>query len=70
MSYLVDINWDAEAAVWYAVCDDIPLALECGSFDALIERVKIAAKEILELNDDSQQPAQLCIKSTRLEKIA
>ena len=50
MSYLVDINWDAEAAVWYAVCDDIPLALESGSFDALIERVKIAAKEILELN--------------------
>ena len=70
MSYLVDINWDAEAAVWYAVCDDIPLALESGSFDALIERVKIAAKEILELNDDTQKSAQLCIKSTRLEKIA
>ena len=70
MSYIVDINWDEEAAVWYAVCDDIPLALESGSFDALIERVKIAAKEILELNNEAQPSTQLCIKSTRLEKIA
>ena len=70
MNYLIDINWDSEAAVWYAVCDDIPLALESGSFDALIERVKIVTKEILELNNNAQQPTQLCIKSTRLEKIA
>lgn len=70
MNYLIDINWDSEAAVWYAVCDDIPLALESGSFDALIERVKVVTKEILELNNNAQQPTQLCIKSTRLEKIA
>ena len=70
MSFLIDINWDEEAAVWYAVCDDIPIALESGSFDALIERVKTTAKEILELNYGTEQPTQLCIKSTRLEKIA
>ena len=70
MSYVVNINWDEEAAVWYAVCDEIPLALESGSFDALIERVKIVAREILELNNNDINPTQLCIKSTRLEKIA
>ena len=70
MSYIININWDAEAAVWYAVCDEIPLALESGSFDALIERIKMAAKEILEINNKAEQPTQLCIKSTRLEKIA
>ena len=50
MSYQIDVNWDEEAGVWCAVCDEIPVALESNSFDALIERVKIAAYEILELN--------------------
>jgi hypothetical protein len=70
MSYVVEVSWDDEAAVWYAVCDEIPLAIESGSFDALIERIKIVSREILELNSESNQTAQLCIKSTRMEKIA
>ena len=48
--YVIDVTWDKEAAVWYAVCDDIPIALESGSFDALVERVKVAAPELLKLN--------------------
>jgi hypothetical protein len=44
------MTWDNDAAVWCAVCDDIPVALESGSFDALVERIKIAAPEILQLN--------------------
>jgi len=48
--YTISMSWDKSAAVWYAVCDEIPLALESGSFDALIERVKIATPELLELN--------------------
>ena len=50
IEYVIEINWDNEAAVWYAVNDDIPIVLESGSFDALVERVKIAVPEILELN--------------------
>ena len=50
MDYIVDVNWDEEAGVWYAICDEIPLALESDSFDALIEKAKIVAQEILELN--------------------
>ena len=50
MEHFVDIRWDDEARVWYAVCDSIPLALESGSFDALLERVKNVAPEILAEN--------------------
>ena len=48
--YDVTIFWDSEAHVWVAVADDIPLTLESKSFDALVERVKVATPEILEMN--------------------
>ncbi|MCL2227674.1 MAG: DUF1902 domain-containing protein [Oscillospiraceae bacterium] len=48
--YLISINWDCHGKVWCAVSDKIPLALESDSFDALLERVKKAAPEIIELN--------------------
>ena len=49
--YIVNFVWDDEAAVWIASSDDIPgLILESGSLDALIERVRYAAPELLELN--------------------
>ena len=51
MEYTVDFLWDNEAQVWIATSDDIPgLVLEGGSFDALLERVKCTAPEILSLN--------------------
>ena len=48
--YLVSINWDCHGEVWCAVSENIPLALECASFDALLERVKTAGMELLALN--------------------
>ena len=48
--YIVSLKWDDEANVWIAVCDDIPLALESASLDELINRVRVAAPEIIELN--------------------
>ena len=50
IEYIVKMSWDSEALVWYAICDDIPIALESGSFDALVERVKTAAPELLRMN--------------------
>ena len=70
MNYDVDVNWDEEAGVWYAICDDIPLALECNSFDALIERVKVAAQEILILNGKMDGNIHLCFKTAHKERIA
>lgn len=51
MSYRINIVWDEEAAVWIATSQDVPgLVLESGSFNTLLERVRLAVPELLELN--------------------
>ena len=63
--------WDDEAAVWIATSDDIPgLVLESGSFDALIERVKYAAPELIELNCSKEPYYNISFLSERHEKVA
>ena len=48
--YMIVLTWDDEARVWIAESEDIPgLILEAKSVDALIEEVKPAAPELLEL---------------------
>ena len=64
--YKINITWDNEADVWIAISDDIPLALESDSFDALINKIKIIAPEILALNSKNYTPTSLLIKSERL----
>lgn len=60
MEYTVDFMWDEEANVWVATSNDIPgLVLEGGSIDALFERVKYAAPEILSLNGAPKAKALL-----------
>jgi predicted RNase H-like HicB family nuclease len=52
MEYKILLTWDEEAYVWMATSEDVPgLALESGSLDALIERVKFAIPDLLELKD-------------------
>ena len=49
--YEVLLSWDEEAYVWTATSENLPgLVMESGSADALMERVKYAAPELLELN--------------------
>ena len=48
--YIISMTWDSNAAVWCAVNDEIPIALESGSFDALVERIKAAVPELLIMN--------------------
>ena len=51
LEYTVRFDWDADAAVWVATSEDIPgLVLESGSIDALIERVRFAVPELIELD--------------------
>lgn len=69
MEYIIDFRWDNDAGVWTAICDAIPLALESNSFDALIDRVKVCAAEILDINN-SGTPVKLCMKTERWENIA
>ena len=52
MECKVFLTWDNEAYVWLASSDDVPgLTLESGSLDALMERVKFAIPDLLELKD-------------------
>ena len=67
--YKVDLFWDDEANVWVANCEEIPLALEDGSLDKLIYRVKLAAPEIIELNNLPKYDS-LVMNLNQREKIA
>lgn len=54
MRYKIKFVWDNDAAVWIATSDDVPgLVLESDSFDALVERVRYAVPELIELNGAS-----------------
>jgi hypothetical protein len=53
--YMIEFKWDDDAGVWYAINDDIPIAMEAGSLDVLMERVKQAIPEILEMNGKARQ---------------
>lgn len=58
MNYTVLFTWDEEAILWVATSPDIVgLVLESESLDNLMQRVKEAAPELLELN--SQKPAKI-----------
>lgn len=70
MEYIVKLVWDPDASVWVATSEDIPgLVLESGSFDALLERVRFAAPELLKLNN-AKHPVALSFQAERLERIA
>ena len=61
MECIVKLLWDPEAAVWIATSDDIQgLVLESGSLDALIERVRFAAPEILALKNNGYKELSIC----------
>lgn len=56
MEYEVHFIWDSEVSVWIAESKDIPgLVLEGGSLEALMERVRYAAPELLDLNSAKEQ---------------
>ncbi len=71
MSMLIKVIWDPDAAVWVAESEDVPgLVLESGSFDALIERLRYAVPEMLELNGTKTDHLQMRFVSERLEQVA
>lgn len=51
MNIAINVKWDSEASVYYAVCDELGLGLEDESYDKLIRRVEDAVPELLELNN-------------------
>ena len=71
MKCRVKLIWDEEAQVWIATSDDVPgLILESGSYDALVEKVKFAIPELLELNNRKSSFYDLLLTSERHEMVA
>ena len=55
MNYTVLFTWDEEASVWVATSPDVTgLVLESESLDSLMNRVKDAVPELLELNSQNR----------------
>ena len=70
VEYIVTLSWDDEASVWIAENDEIPIALESPSLDTLMERVRAAAPELLELNDRNHGNLFLLFKMERQTLVA
>jgi hypothetical protein len=68
--YTVVLSWDDEAYKWYAIEKDIPIMLEHTSLDTLIERVKLAAPELLELNGKPHNNIRLHFKADQVAVLA
>ncbi len=70
MSYRINFVWDNEAAVWVATSQDVPgLVLESGSFDALLERVRYAVPELIELNGEKPTNLKLTYLTEREDQV-
>ena len=70
MSYRINLVWDNEAAVWVATSQDVPgLVLESGSFDALLERVRYAVPELIELNGEKPTNLKLTYLTEREDQV-
>jgi predicted RNase H-like HicB family nuclease len=54
VTYHVEADWDAEAAVWVATSEDVPgLATEAGTIESLTDKLKVMIPELLEANGTS-----------------
>ena len=70
MNYKIKFHWDSDAKVWIATCQDVPgLILESDSFDTLLERVRIAIPELLELNNKKQSEYNLIFETIRTDRV-
>ena len=64
----VKLVWDD--GIWYTKADEeLGLVLESGSFDALIERVRMAVPEMLEMNCGYRGEIQLSFEVERVDNL-
>ena len=64
----VKLVWDD--GIWYTKADEeLGLVLESGSFDALVERVRMAVPEMLELNCGYTGEIELSFEVERVDNL-
>ncbi|MCL2519901.1 MAG: DUF1902 domain-containing protein [Spirochaetaceae bacterium] len=69
MNFTIDVKWDEETERWCASNDELPVAADSNSYDALIEKVKVIAYEMLEDNHNGAK-ANLFFVSGRVEALS
>lgn len=70
MDCKIFLYWDDESDRWYTKTDDVPgMALDSGSFDALIEKVRLITPDMLEANLGYQGPVRFSFIAERHETI-
>jgi len=70
MECTVKLIWDIETDRWHSETDsNLRLTLEAASFDALVERIRVAAPEMLELNCGYKGPIKLVFEAERMETL-
>ncbi|HEV2897864.1 MAG TPA: DUF1902 domain-containing protein [Pseudaminobacter sp.] len=62
MKLVVDVRWDDEASVWYAVSrGKVGLATESESLDSLRERILLVLPDLLDLKDVADLDIELVV---------
>ena len=70
MDFVIKMVWDDDVRKWAAIGSaGMGLVLESDSFDVLIERVKLAAPEMIELNLSYKGPINLFFISERMDHL-
>jgi hypothetical protein len=66
IEYTILLTWDDEAQVWVVINDEIPIALNSASLDELMERVRRAVPEMLEMNGKPYEGIPIHFKADRI----
>ena len=70
MDFFIKMIWDEEEKRWTAIgSEGMGLVLESDSFDTLVDRVKLAAPEMIELNFNYKGPIILHFITDRTDHI-
>jgi hypothetical protein len=70
MECTVKLIWDKDSDRWHSETDsNLRLTLEAASFDVLVERIRVAAPEMLELNCGYKGPIHIRYKVERIETL-
>jgi len=69
-TYKIDFLWDNEAHVWIATSKDVQgLVLEHDSFDILVDKVRLAVPELLELQGVLHKNINLALDAHKTERL-